>query len=495
MRETAIRQLQRGGASMKHLCDRCPPGIAGGSPVIARESPISHHAGAGLSHVLSEHAGGLGGEPPTLPVFQPRSIWPDKCRRRLAWAFLFFALATHAAETDVPVKDDKVSAKSLLSAVFPDVDWPEFELPAAEGLTLIRVITDASDGAVEGETKGEFLTLKIDMQKFRQQEKELKTRIRWAVAEAFPKLAARANASWGIRVHQAKGEAVPLADSAPAAYAVVLIHGLDEPGRLWLGLAPTLLEHEHTVCEFSYPNDQPLAESAALLYEWLQRLRAKGVLRVSIVAHSMGGLVSRELLTSPKLFDGKGYGHPDLPDVTRLVMVGTPNHGSPLARFRSFVEIRDQAVRIGRGDAVLVGGIFDGAGEAKVDLLPGSDFLLELNGRPPPRHTKLTIFAGTASPFDLASIERTRSKLREQLPEKMRPQIKQWCDGLQQLVTGVGDGAVSLDSAQIDGVTDTVHVEGNHLSMIRNVLADSPRVPPAVPPILERLNTDRGWSE
>jgi hypothetical protein len=207
----------------------------------------------------------------------------------------------------------------------------------------------------------------------------------------------------------------------------------------------------------------------------------------------MGGLVSRELLTNPTLYNGDGYGHPDLPDISRLIMIGTPNHGSPLARFRGFVEVRDQAVRIAQGDAVPLGGIFDGTGEAKVDLLPGSDFITELNARPPARHTKLTICAGTASPLDLATIERVRASLRAQLPERIQPQVRQWCDGLQQLVTGVGDGAVSLDSAQIEGVTDTVHLDGNHLTMIRNILASDPRIPPAVPHILRRLNEDRAW--
>lgn len=413
----------------------------------------------------------------------------------LSLLVLSICSAAVAIESSVPIENGKVSAKKLLETLLPDSPswWPDIELPSADGLTLIQVITDAADGAVSVERTDEWLTLKIDTQKMRRHEKRIRTHIRGAFAKTFPALAARAHASYGIVVHRAKGEAIPLADSAPAAFAVVLVHGLDEPGRLWLGLVPTLLDAQHTVCEFTYPNDQPIAESAALFYESLERLRAKGVLRVTIVSHSMGGLVSRELLTSPALYDGSGYGHPDLPDVTRLVMIGTPNHGSPLARFRGFVEMRDQAVRIARGDAVLLGGIFDGAGEAKVDLLPGSDFILQLNGRPPPRHTELTICAGTASPLDLADIKRVRASLRAQLPKKIQPQVRQWCDGLQQLVTGVGDGAVSLDSAQIDGVTDTIHLAGNHLTMIRNVLASDPNVPPAVPHILKRLNEDRAW--
>jgi pimeloyl-ACP methyl ester carboxylesterase len=47
---------------------------------------------------------------------------------------------------------------------------------------------------------------------------------------------------------------------------------------------------------------------------------------VDIVAHSMGGLISRQYINSmmPPVFDGK-------PAVTHLVMLGTPNQGSPCA--------------------------------------------------------------------------------------------------------------------------------------------------------------------
>ena len=60
-------------------------------------------------------------------------------------------------------------------------------------------------------------------------------------------------------------------------------------------------------------------------------------------------------------------------------------------------------------------------------------------------------------------------------------------DALDEVSAGAGDGTVSLESTRLAGVKDHVVVEGNHMSMIRNVRVVSPRVPPAVPLILDRL--------
>ncbi|NIO09464.1 MAG: acetyltransferase, partial [Deltaproteobacteria bacterium] len=54
-----------------------------------------------------------------------------------------------------------------------------------------------------------------------------------------------------------------------------------------------------------------------------------------------------------------------MPAVTALIMVGTPNHGSQLARLRVFTEMRDQLARLTKGEINWLGGILDGAGEAK----------------------------------------------------------------------------------------------------------------------------------
>ena len=84
------------------------------------------------------------------------------------------------------------------------------------------------------------------------------------------------------------------------------------------------------------------------------------------------------MLTSPKIKYNASAKNRRVPGVAALIMVGTPNHGSQLARLRVFTEIRDQLARLTKGQANWLAGILDGAGEAKIDLLPGSRFLTEL---------------------------------------------------------------------------------------------------------------------
>jgi pimeloyl-ACP methyl ester carboxylesterase len=66
------------------------------------------------------------------------------------------------------------------------------------------------------------------------------------------------------------------------------------------------------------------AQEEAKQIEWTRR--QDNAWHVDIIAHSMGGLISRQYINSmmPPVFDGK-------PAVTHLVMLGTPNQGSPCA--------------------------------------------------------------------------------------------------------------------------------------------------------------------
>lgn len=56
---------------------------------------------------------------------------------------------------------------------------------------------------------------------------------------------------------------------------------------------------------------------------------------------------------------------------------------------------------------------------------------------------------------------------------------------------GLGDGLVTVDSTRLEGVPHQT-VDGNHLSVIRNVMANSQRVPPAVPLIVDHLKGREG---
>jgi len=57
---------------------------------------------------------------------------------------------------------------------------------------------------------------------------------------------------------------------------------------------------------------------------------------------------------------------------------------------------------------------------------------------------------------------------------------------LNALLERIGDGMVALESAKLEGASLDI-VAGNHTTIIRNLSADSDRVPTAVPLIMQYL--------
>lgn len=276
-----------------------------------------------------------------------------------------------------------------------------------------------------------------------EEEKQLRTQIRNGFEQQFSDEIKHSKKRFGLEAFN---------PHRVDARHIILIHGLDDPGKVWMNLAPVLAALNHNVWIMTYPNDQPVKESAVFFNQQLQLLKQKGIREVTVIAHSMGGLVSREVLTHPDSQCNNSKCHRS--HIRELIMVGTPNHGSELARFRTFAEIREQTSRFIEGDAHWLDWIADGAGEAGIDLLPESRFLQELNQRPLPENTDFFIIAGIVADQE-----------------------------------EIGDTLVSLDSAMLDGIPFEV-VSGNHLSMIRNVTESSQRIPPAIPIITKRLESN-----
>lgn len=261
----------------------------------------------------------------------------------------------------------------------------------------------------------------------------------------------------------------PLDGEAPSR-AVLMIHGLDEPGRIWDDAAPAVAEAGLPVLRFDYPNDQPIAASADLFAAALAELAGRGYASVDLVAHSMGGLISREVLTRPSPAPG--------PAVQRLITVGTPNRGSVFANSRWVAEVREQVARWADSPGWLPPGSASPQelrGGAATDLKPGSAFLEQLNRRGLPAGTRITVIYGRWWPFAVSENSVGRS-----------------------IADAFGDGVVSLASALLPGVDDHVLLQGNHRTMLRRLGArailrartgrtpDGPP-PPAVPVILDRL--------
>jgi pimeloyl-ACP methyl ester carboxylesterase len=276
---------------------------------------------------------------------------------------------------------------------------------------------------------------------------------------------------------------------------VVLVHGLDDFGLVWRDLIPALQAQGVATALLEYRDDGPVADAADLLAAELQALHAAGVQRVDVIGYSMGGLVARDVLTRETYYDGDGTGGGRYPALDRLILLGTPNHGSSLVAMRGLTEFTEHMVRAWGGHTSLFDWSEDGRGEAAEDLQPDSEFLRGLNTRPLGTHTRYTIIAATTSPLSEADIRTLDTaaehvERHEHVPPCLATFVGSTLGGLSsQLragVRGLGDGVVTVDSALLEGVEDVVILEANHVDMVFNVVK-SDRTPPAIPVILDRL--------
>jgi pimeloyl-ACP methyl ester carboxylesterase len=101
--------------------------------------------------------------------------------------------------------------------------------------------------------------------------------------------------------------------------AVIMIHGLLQSSKCMADMGATLRNVGYTTIEFDYPSTQlSIPEAGQYLGRFVNSL--EGFDEINFVVHSMGGLVVRAY--SAEFSD---------PRIRRMVMLGTPNHGSELA--------------------------------------------------------------------------------------------------------------------------------------------------------------------
>lgn len=108
----------------------------------------------------------------------------------------------------------------------------------------------------------------------------------------------------------------------PDLVPVVLVHGLLHRGIVMRSLAKFLNEQGYPVYVYDYKTTRRgIVAHGRMFAEFLRELPEK---RVSLVTHSMGGLLTRVALS-------EFQGTPAAEKIFRVVMIAPPNHGSQMA--------------------------------------------------------------------------------------------------------------------------------------------------------------------
>ncbi len=247
---------------------------------------------------------------------------------------------------------------------------------------------------------------------------------------------------------------------------VVVVHGFNSSPQRFEPLANALREAGLPSATYSYPDDQPIDDSAEQLAADLKKLAKDFPQRsVALVTHSMGGLVARSVIEQPDL---------DAGNVKKLIMVAPPTHGSLLAYFAFGIDIIDQIVDTDRSNEVtrFYAAVEDGLSEAKNDLKPNSPFLRRLSARARNPQVHYSIILGTGGHLNEVQVNRLRDGLQLAKNESkvvglFAPQLDETLADLEEVIRGKGDGVVAVKRGRLEGVTDTLLADFSHLGVLQ----------------------------
>lgn len=391
--------------------------------------------------------------------------------------------AETSAKTLIPIQNGGVDCNQLFDAVSKDLHWVAGSVSA-----FTRGRNSQNANQISAATVDELVKrfpavfsyqqqpnqstkyLAVDVDRLAEILADRKSRLRSFLAKAQnTELASlyRLESTWQNEV-----------DNPPRV--LVVLSGLNSTAASSEAVASEL--HRRTnlpTCVFAYPNDGPIAESAGMLALGLRDFHQDyPVSRVTLITHSMGGLLARAALEFPVVQPREAgtLGDRSLRDrslgVDQLIQICPPNHGSALAEYGPLLEPVEQIYRLvqrrsSRESRVLFRAIVDGFNEASADLKPDSKFLTTLNALDRNPQVRYTILAGSDGPLvsgvsgllatvwdEIALVVDEPSDLDHRIRDVLN------CDELQR---GKGDGVVSLKSAKLSGVDDHVILNMHHL--------------------------------
>ncbi|MCG3149096.1 MAG: hypothetical protein PCFJNLEI_02555 [Verrucomicrobiae bacterium] len=180
----------------------------------------------------------------------------------------------------------------------------------------------------------------------------------------------------------------------PRRIPVLFVHGAGGTPRDWSGFAEKFDRKNFQLWFYSYPSGLRVADCAGVLEKGVEQLRSQfGFERLHVVAHSMGGLVSRQFLLNHVRRHQRPY-------VRQLVTLATPWRGHEAA-----------ALGVQHAPATV---------PSWIDMQTDSEFTRQLFARslsPQVRHYLAFTYGGKESPFLPESNDGTVSVASQLKPE------------------------------------------------------------------------------
>jgi hypothetical protein len=166
-------------------------------------------------------------------------------------------------------------------------------------------------------------------------------------------------------------------------------------------------------------------------------------------------------------------------NVDQLIMVATPNHGSNLARVPVSLDIWQNWLD-GEPDTVktvFLESVLDGLNEARIDLQPESEVLARLNGLPRNPAVHYSLLLGNRGPATREQLDELRRMIMDSQSTNVAlralgTRLETLLEDLDELVDGLGDGAVAVERGRLQGVDDTIVLDFNH-GLITSELTDA----------------------
>jgi pimeloyl-ACP methyl ester carboxylesterase len=399
----------------------------------------------------------------------------------LALALLASVASAEVHQATIPLHEGRLRSEDLTISLLkkfhlPGIGWGSYSLDISdlEGSDFVTAINQSLGKGAHVDVNKKALTLSVDPSNLPADCDSVKQAVRVFTEDLAPSATADQQKLWGLFMPK---------EIDPARRMIVLVHGLDCNRSNWAPMADMLTREGYQIAYFTYPSDGPIETSVNMLAKEVNTLHHDyPKMPLSIIAHSMGGLVARAYI------EGPDYSA----NIDHLIMLGTPNQGSRWAAYRMALEVREHyGLWKSEPKWRLSWMITDGLGEAGRDLKPKSHFLTDLNARPRNSSVHYTIIAGdqnAARTIEADTLDGTANII----PQRARS----WW-GLRQINTslhnaaqstretcGKSDGPVTLASTRLQGVSDHVIVHADHMNMY---IPTGPTPPPAWATIRDRL--------